>query len=303
MLTTMNPSTNPAQEYWDNQYAEFDGYAYGTTPNDFLRQVWPSLGVVTGSKCLLLAEGEGRNAVYLAQLGMVVTAVDISAVGLAKAQKLAFDKNVVVETIVADLATYNMGVEQWHVIVSIFNHVPPTIRQRLLQRIPMALKPGGYFVLEGYTPTQLNHHDNSPKCALPDPATPLMYSQEILHDAFAGAAEVYPPNGGESNNNNNNDDDATTETTLDIIRNQELIRTIQEGEYHAGQAAVVQFIGQKRRTRRSKQQTVTTMTARVGSSINSKVSNRTSSDEWTTVIKRPRGRCRSHFARDRSVYS
>ncbi|KAL7564100.1 hypothetical protein ACA910_012377 [Epithemia clementina (nom. ined.)] len=209
-----------SHKMWDERYGASGEFVYGTEPNDFLKDTWPTLGLAAGSKCLLLADGEGRNGVYLAQLGMSVTGVDISKVGLDKAQQLASERNVSIETQVADLATYDLGMEQWDAIVSISNHLPPPIRERVLGAIPSALKPGGYFVLEGYTPEQLEYKTGGP----PDAA--MMYSREMLDEAF-----------GSKN------DDSTKR--LEIIRNEELVRTVVEGQYHTGKGAVVQFIGKK----------------------------------------------------------
>ena len=201
---------------WDERYGS-DTFAYGTEPNDFLKECWPLLGLPSGAKCLMLAEGEGRNGVYLAELGMDVTGVDISKVGLDKAQTLAKQRQVSIRTEVADLNSYDLGISQWDVIVSIFNHVPSNIRQRLLDVIPTALKPGGYFVLEAYTPTQLEFKTGGP------PDATMMYSQEILQKAF----------------------DSNGRSKLEIVQNKELVRNVVEGKYHTGKAAVVQFIGKK----------------------------------------------------------
>ena len=212
--------SSSSSNMWDERYAETD-FAYGTAPNDFLKKILPTLeGVVPQtSSCLLLAEGEGRNAVYMAQQGWPKpTAVDSSSVGLVKAQKLANDKGVAIAVECADLATYELGggegrPPKWDCIVGISCHLPPPIRDRVLQNVPRALKPGGYFVLEAYTPQQLEYKTGGP------PAAEMMYSRQILQDAFEGH--------------------------LEIVRNQEVVREVVEGKYHTGRAAVVQFVGRK----------------------------------------------------------
>ena len=110
--------------FWDDRYRG-DTYAYGTEPNDFLRAEAHRIGV---GPVLCLAEGEGRNAVFLASLGHRVTAVDFSAEGLRKAARLARDRGVEIELVEADLATFDLGEAAWSGIVSIFAHTPPAIR-------------------------------------------------------------------------------------------------------------------------------------------------------------------------------
>jgi SAM-dependent methyltransferase len=203
---------------WDERYSE-DGFAYGTEPNQFLKTILPTLQLPDKANCLLVAEGEGRNAVYMAQQqpgNWQVTGVDSSAVGLAKAQKLAASRNVQIHTQVVDLAEYDFGVNQWDCIIGIMCHVPPPIRQRMLQAIPGALRPGGYVVFECYTPKQLEYKTGGPPSAAP------MYTSEIFQQAFGNGQ-------------------------LEIIRNEELESNIVEGKYHTGKAAVVQFVGQKQK--------------------------------------------------------
>ena len=110
---------------WNQRYSS-KTYAYGTKANDFLVSMYDRLP--TG-KILCLAEGEGRNAVWLAQQGNEVTAVDTSDIGLQKARKLAKARDVEVTTVHADLADYDIGTQQWDAIISISCHLPPDIRQ------------------------------------------------------------------------------------------------------------------------------------------------------------------------------
>lgn len=114
---------------WDERYST-EEYAYGTAPNEFLVK---NAHHIPKGKVLSLAEGEGRNAVFLAQQGYSVTAVDASLVGLNKARKLAEKKGVIVEFIHASLADYDLGEKQWDGIVSIFCPLPSTIRKSTLQ--------------------------------------------------------------------------------------------------------------------------------------------------------------------------
>jgi SAM-dependent methyltransferase len=191
---------------WDDRYADSD-YLFGTAPNDFLKSVAERLP--PNSRILCMADGEGRNGVYLATLGHKVTALDQSRVGLEKAKKLAKQKQVSIETIKADLAEYDLGVESWDCIVSIFFHIPSSVRAHIYPRIITALKPGGILMLESYTPEQLNHGTGGP------PIAELMLTKDELAQYFS-------------------------EMNLEHL--QELEREVIEGTGHTGLASVVQLL-------------------------------------------------------------
>ncbi|PTX91484.1 class I SAM-dependent methyltransferase [Opitutus sp. ER46] len=145
--------------FWDQRYANAS-YVYGTQPNDFLVSM---AGRIPRGPVLCLAEGEGRNAVFLAERGHAVTAVDGSAVGLRKAQELAASRGVSLVTQVADLADFAITPGAWAGIVSIWAHLPPALRQRVHRQVVAGLQPGGVFILEAYTPAQLRHGTGGPK--------------------------------------------------------------------------------------------------------------------------------------------
>ncbi len=136
---------SPSQERWDQRY-DRAAYIYGEEPVEFLRQQVHTLG--TG-KALSLAAGEGRNAVFLAQQGFAVVAVDISPKGLEKCRQLASQKQVEIETVVADLDTYDMGQEQYDLITDFYYHDPS-----LFTKIIRALKPGGKLILQNFSVEQ-----------------------------------------------------------------------------------------------------------------------------------------------------
>ncbi len=195
-------------EMWDRRYAE-EGWAYGTEPNDFLREVADRL---PDGDALCLAEGEGRNAVFLAagRAGRVI-AVDRSGVGLAKAEQLAEARGVALEAVVADLATYEPPGEL-AVVTSIWAHVPPDVRRALHAKVVAALRPGGAMVLEAYTPAQVGRGTGGP----PDPA--LTMTLAGLREELAG---------------------------LDFAIGRELEREVREGRYHQGPSSVVQVLAFK----------------------------------------------------------
>jgi len=135
---------------WDERYST-EEYVYGINPNDFLRK---KFDVIPKGKVLSLAEGEGRNAVFLAQQGYCVTAVDASLVGIDKAKRLAEKNGVEIEFIHSDLAEYDLGENRWDGVISIFCPLPPALRKRIHKNVVRGLKPNGIFLLEAYTPEQ-----------------------------------------------------------------------------------------------------------------------------------------------------
>lgn len=137
--------------YWDQRY-DTGHYIYGTAPNEFLAA---HAGLIPKGRVLCLAEGEGRNAAFLAGLGHDVVGVDHSAVALAKARRLCEERGVRVELIEGDLGTFDPGEAAWDGIVSSFCHVPGDVRKRLHARVARALRPGGVLLLEAYSPAQL----------------------------------------------------------------------------------------------------------------------------------------------------
>ena len=136
---------------WDERYAS-DDYRFSTRPNRFLVDCVAGLNP---AKALALGEGEGRNAVFLASLGFDVTAVDQSAVGLAKARRLAKMNGVRLHTITADLNDFVIQPAAWSLIINFFCHLPSAQRAPLHQRVAAGLVPGGAYVYEVFSPAQL----------------------------------------------------------------------------------------------------------------------------------------------------
>jgi SAM-dependent methyltransferase len=136
------PVKGPAQ--WNLRFAE-PGFAYGDAPNVFLASAVAGL---PSGQTLSLAEGEGRNAVYLAGLGHRVTAVDFSAVGREKALDLARRRGVALSYRLTDLAELELGTECWDLVVAVFSQPAGPVRRRLYGSLCRALRPGGCFVLE-----------------------------------------------------------------------------------------------------------------------------------------------------------
>lgn len=193
---------------WDDRYST-PAYAYGTEPNDFLKSV---AGRIPAGPVLCLAEGQGRNAVYLASLGHDVLAVDQSSIGLARAQELAAARGVAITTQIADLSSFIIEPEQWSGIVAIFAHLPPALRAKVLAAAVRGLAPGGAFVLEAYSPKQLEYGTGGPKDVT------MLMSLDVLRTELAG---------------------------LRIEHGVETEREVYEGEYHNGRSAVLQILAFK----------------------------------------------------------
>lgn len=195
--------------FWDERYGTAE-YVYGVEPNDFLRA---EAHRIPRGPVLCLAEGEGRNAVFLAGLGHQVTAVDLSLEGLRKAERLAQRHGVTIEVIQADLATFDLGGGCWSGIVEIFAHVPPAVRHHLHAQIPLALRAGGCLIHESYRPEQLALGTGGPK------ELPLLSTLAELREQL---------------------------NPLELVVAREANREIHEGRFHDGPSATVQLVGIRR---------------------------------------------------------
>jgi hypothetical protein len=200
---------NKSISQWDQRYNRSD-YYYGVEPNSFLTDQRDLF--FKDAKVLCLAEGEGRNAVFLAKLGCDVTAVDSSQVGLDKLEKLATQSGVSVNTICCDLNEFVFEENRWNFIVSIWCHLPSALRMKIHRRSVRSLDKEGFFILEAYTPNQLKFKTGGPQ----DPD--MMPTPGALKSELDGL-------------------------TLKVL--QEIERNISEGIGHQGMSAVVQVIAKK----------------------------------------------------------
>lgn len=193
---------------WDERYKESE-LAYGNEPNDFLASI--DLSQYKG-KVLCLAEGQCRNAIYLARLGFSVKAVDLSLVGLTRGLELAKENQVSIEIEAIDLSTYTIEPDTYIGIVCIFGHLPKEVRARLHKQIVQKLKKGGFFIMEAYSPDQIENNTGGPK------------EKELLYPLNEVVQEL---NG------------LTFEEAI------ELDREVVEGKYHTGLASVIQIYAKK----------------------------------------------------------
>lgn len=196
------------RDFWNEKFANTD-YVYGTEPNDFLASVVTNL---QPGATLSLAEGEGRNAVWLAQQGFTVSAIEQSEKGVAKTLRLALQRGVIVMAERGELETFHIQPNSWDLVVSIYAHTPQELRRKLHRQVVAGLKPGGVFVLEAYTPAQIPNNTGGPKDAS------LMPTAELLRSELAGLV-------------------------FDHI--EEVERDVVEGSLHTGTANVVQVVAHR----------------------------------------------------------
>jgi SAM-dependent methyltransferase len=201
---------NP-RETWDARFAR-DDYIFGTVPNVFLAAQRSRLA--PGQRVLCVADGEGRNSVWLAQQGLIVTAFDIAPRGVAKARALAAQAGVAVDHRVAAVEEWDWTPEAYDVVAAIFvQFAPPAVRERMFAGMLRTLGSGGWLLLQGYTPRQLGYATGGPPCA------EHLYTPQLLRQAFAAH---------------------------DIVELREHDDLLAEGTQHAGRSALIDCVVRKR---------------------------------------------------------
>ncbi|MBX3407200.1 MAG: class I SAM-dependent methyltransferase [Phycisphaeraceae bacterium] len=195
--------------FWNERYAAA-GLAYGDAPNEFLAHVAERLPR-TG-RAIDIGAGQGRNALFLASLGLDVLAVDQSEVGMRRAGGLAKERGLKLGTVAADLRDFDAEAGAFAVVSSIFVHLPAELRALVHARVARWLAPGGVFVLEAYAPAQIERATGGPK----DPTI------------IASLAQILSELSG-----------------LTIEHQAEAVRNVNEGSYHSGEASVVQVVARK----------------------------------------------------------
>ncbi len=210
MSTPTPPPFTDAAATWNRRF-EAEGYLFGTAPNAWLREhagVWQP-----GQRVLCVADGEGRNSVWLAQRGLQVDAFDIAEVGVAKAQRLAAERGVLVNYSVSDCDTYAWPEQAFDGVAAIFvQFADPALRARLFSHIVRSLRPGGTLVLQGYTPRQLEYKTGGP------PFASHLYTEALLRDSFE---------------------------TLDILELREYDAEVDEGSGHHGPSALIGLVARR----------------------------------------------------------
>jgi SAM-dependent methyltransferase len=201
--------TSPA-DTWNKRF-ESEDYIFGREPNDYLRSHAAQLA--PGGRVLSVADGEGRNSVWLALQGMHVDAFDIAEVGVAKARKLAAEAHVTVTFTVADCDSFAWPIDTYDTVAAIFvQFADPPMRDRLFAHMVSSLKRGGLILVQGYTPKQLEYKTGGP------PLLSHLYTAEMLRSAFA---------------------------TLEILELREYEAEMAEGSRHHGRSALIGLLARK----------------------------------------------------------
>jgi cyclopropane fatty-acyl-phospholipid synthase-like methyltransferase len=170
-------------EHWEARFAG-EGYRFGTEPNAFLARQAALLK--PGMEVLSIADGEGRNGVWLAGQGCRVTAQDFSPTAQAKARALAEKRGVTLEWELSDLTGRGWEANRYDAVVGIFfQFLPPPVRDKVFACIRKTVRPGGLVLIEGYGPKQLDYGTGGPG------KLENLYTEAILRDAFAGFAELW----------------------------------------------------------------------------------------------------------------
>lgn len=195
--------------HWHTRF-QAENYVYGKEPNVFLSEMHKKLQL--NGDALAIAEGEGRNAVFLAEQGMNVTAWDYAESGLVKTKMLAGERGVKVHTKLVDLNEASWEKNRWDELVCVFGHFPMELRRKTLQAVKEAVKPGGYYLTEVYSHHQIPYNSGGPR------DSSLLYKPEEFLQTFADWRITHFFMG-------------------EIVRH--------EGELHNGLAHVIQFVGQK----------------------------------------------------------
>ena len=196
---------------WDERFSSED-YVYRTEPNEFLRK-WVTSHQLEGKRVLAIAEGEGRNAVWLATLGMEVEMWDASKVGLEKAKRFATSQNMPLQTEQTDLNEADWSQDMYDMVICIVDPFPPHVREKVFAGIQKTLRPDGFFLNEVYSTHQLAYGTGGPNDAS------LLYTEEMFHQL---------------------DDDF-----VPLVLNETVVWR-EKGTLHHGVSAVIQYVGQKR---------------------------------------------------------
>jgi SAM-dependent methyltransferase len=196
---------------WEERFS-IDEYLFGEGPNAYLA----SKAALLASDCraLSIADGEGRNSVWLAEQGLEVDAFDFSPTGVRKAERLARNRGVRVNFHVSEVFQWNWTPSTYDVVAAIFiQFVAPHERDRLFPLIRQTLKPGGLLILQGYRLEQLNYGTGGP--AEPD----HLYTEPMVREAMKG---------------------------MDILEVVSYDEQIKEGKAHAGMSALMGVVARKR---------------------------------------------------------
>lgn len=197
---------------WDRRFKGAD-YLFGTEPNAFLAS--QAFRLEPKMKVLAVADGEGRNGVWMAERGLNVVSVDASSVGLERARQLAARRGVILQTVLADLGEWDWEPEAFDVVVAIFvQFAPPDLRRKMFEGFHTCLKPGGLLIMQGYRVEQLRYGTGGP------PYAEHLYTKDLLIRSFGH---------------------------WEIRHLQEHDSVIEEGAEHSGMSALIDMVAEKAR--------------------------------------------------------
>ena len=168
-------SFKDATQFWNERFDQ-EEFIFGKEPNEYLVEKARQY-LKVNDKVLCIADGEGRNGVWLAKQGMHVVGFDASDIALAKAKKFAQDNQVEVEYSFSDTDSFDWQVNEYDAVVGIFiQFADPAMRERIFHQTYQALKPDGIFILQGYTPKQLEYKTGGPSLI------EHLYTEELMRD-------------------------------------------------------------------------------------------------------------------------
>ena len=197
------------KERWETRFRAPD-YIFGKEPNAFLKA--QARRLPASGMALSVADGEGRNGVWLAERGLDVLTIDYSPVALAKARALATERGVQLRTEVTDVFAWRWPTNAFDVIAAIFIFAAPAQRPVFFANLKGALKPGGLLLMQGYRPEQLKYRTGGP------PDVERLLTGAILQQGFGDMTE------------------------LDI---REHDSPISEGTAHVGMSALIDLVAKK----------------------------------------------------------
>jgi SAM-dependent methyltransferase len=200
-----------AIQFWNERFDKAE-FIFGKEPNQYLLEKTGQY-LKPNQRVLSIADGEGRNGVWLAKQGMQVVAFDASDVALAKAKHFAKDNQVVVEYIFSDTDSFTWHTNTYDAVIGIFiQFADPTMRARIFQKTYEALRPGGIFILQGYTPKQLEYKTGGPSLI------EHLYTEALIRDLVKD---------------------------FNILELQSYERELSEGPRHSGMSALLGLVAQK----------------------------------------------------------
>lgn len=197
-------------DFWNSRFAA-EPYIFGTRPAAFLAD--NAHYIPPNSHVFVPADGEGRNSVFLAELGHRVVATDIAEKGIVKARKLAESRGVTVDFQFSDLQVWSWPEALFDVVAAIFiQFAPPAFRDQIFAGMKRTVCPGGVILLHGYTPKQLEYGTGGPS------AVEQLYTEELLRASFSG---------------------------WELLRLETYERELDEGECHQGISAVIDLVARR----------------------------------------------------------